>query len=194
MNNDRDRTRLLILGLGNLLCADDGVGVRAAAVLAREYTLPEGVRVLDGGTLGLQLLGELAAAEAVILVDAVRADAPAGTVVALAGDEVAPAVRERLSVHQVGVADLLDALELIDRAPRFVHLVGVVPRSLELSVACSTEVERAIPALVERVVEVASSLGFDLARLESNFTASRPVLSDEPRSRLGPSARHALGL
>jgi hydrogenase maturation protease len=157
-----ERTGLLILGLGNLLCTDDGAGVRVVAALAAGYRLPAGVRALDGGTLGLQLLGELADADTVLLVDAVRADGPPGTLVALDHDEVAPAVRERLSVHQVGVADLLDGLELIGSKPRALRLLGVVPASFELGVGCTPSVERALPALLERVVAEARDLGFAL--------------------------------
>jgi hydrogenase maturation protease len=202
MTSAAPRTPLLIVGLGNLLCADDGAGVRAAARLARDHYLPAGVRVLDGGTLGLQLLGELADAETVLLVDAVRADAPPGTLVVLDGDEVAAAVRDRLSVHQVGVADLLGGLELIGRAPRHLRLVGVVPHSLELSVECSPEVERALPALVERVVEEARALGFGLEARDSaadglsdgGIDAHPDGTADETNWSVDSRARLALGL
>ncbi|HVS15640.1 MAG TPA: hydrogenase maturation protease [Thermoanaerobaculia bacterium] len=193
-------TPLLIVGLGNLLCSDDGVGVRAAVAITRHHRLPAGVRVLDGGTLGLQLLGELAEAETVLLVDAVRVDSPPGTVVVLDGEEVANAVRDRLSVHQVGVADLLGALGLIGRAPRLLRLVGVVPKSLELGVDCSPEVEAALPALVRRVVEEARAVGFDLPRYNRRDPAAAfpsGETSDEPQgsaSSLEPRARLALGL
>ncbi|MGZ8255244.1 MAG: hydrogenase maturation protease, partial [Burkholderiaceae bacterium] len=103
-----DRTPLLVLGLGNVLLADDGVGSAAVAELHDRYEPCAGARVLDGGTLGLSLLPYLDAADIVILVDAIRADAPPGSFVRLDGDEVAPAVATRLSPHQIGVADLLD--------------------------------------------------------------------------------------
>ena len=143
---------LLVLGLGNVLCADDGVGVRAVERLLSAYTPPPGVRILDGGTLGLALLGWACSAETLILVDAVRGDQPAGTLVELSGDEVAPAVRERLSVHQIGVADLLDGLRLLERCPPRIELLGVVPESLALHVGLSPAVEAALPALVAAVV------------------------------------------
>src|SRR5689334_22873506 len=102
-----DRISVLVLGLGNVLCADDGAGVVVAHRLRREWQMPPGVRVVDGGTLGLDLLALVAASDRVILVDAVRANAPPGSLVRLAGADVAPAVYERLSMHQIGVADLL---------------------------------------------------------------------------------------
>jgi hydrogenase maturation protease len=143
---------LVVLGLGNTICADDGLGVAAVAAIAERFEVPESVSLLDGGTLGLSLLGWLADAQDVLLVDAIRSDAPPGTLVHLEGDEVAPAARERLSVHQIGVADLLDALRWIDAWPQRLALVGLVPERLSLGLARSPAVERALPALVDAVV------------------------------------------
>ena len=91
-----DVPELLILGLGNVLCADDGAGVAAVVRLARERSVPPGVWVLDGGTLGLSLLPLVESGRDVILVDAVRTEAPPGTLVRLEGDDVLPAALERL--------------------------------------------------------------------------------------------------
>lgn len=144
---------LLVLGLGNVLCTDDGLGVAAVETLVRTYRLPAGVRALDGGTLGLSLLHCFESDEDAILVDAVSADRPPGTLVRLTGHDVAPAVRERLSPHQVGVADLLDALELIGTQPRGLVLLGLVPASLELHVGLSPVVAARMPELVAAVAE-----------------------------------------
>jgi hydrogenase maturation protease len=110
-----DRTPLIVLGLGNVLLEDDGVGVAAVTLLRDGYDVPAGVRILDGGTLGLSLLPYLEEAEVLILVDAIRADAPPGSFVRLDGDAVPPAVATRLSPHQIGVADLLDGARWLDR-------------------------------------------------------------------------------
>lgn len=153
---------LLILGLGNVLCGDDGLGVVAADEIARRFAVPDGARVLDGGTLGLTLLSHIEASDDLLLVDAVRADAPAGSFVHLTGDDVEPAVRERLSVHQIGVADLLDTLRLLDAYPQRLVLLGLVPETLELGLGRSPAVEARIPLLVEKVVEEAGRLGYVL--------------------------------
>ena len=161
---------LLILGLGNVICGDDGVGVVAVERLAREYELPAGVEALDGGTLGLSLLAHVTGARDLLLVDAIRADAPAGTLVRLAGEDVAPAVRERLSVHQIGVADLLDALRLLGDIPRRMVLVGLVPETLELGLGCSPAVAAKLDELVAAVVEEARALGHPLRRRTADAT------------------------
>jgi len=151
---------LLILGLGNVLLGDDGLGAAAVARLERGYQLPCGVRVVDGGTLGLALLGLLAEARHVILLDAIRDGGPPGTLVRLTGDDVAPAVRDRLSPHQAGVADLLDAARLSDCYPSSVTLLGLVPERIELELARSAAVEARLEDLVRATVREAQSLGY----------------------------------
>jgi hydrogenase maturation protease len=153
-------TPLLVLGLGNLLLEDDGVGSAAVALLNERYAAPEGTQVLDGGTLGLSLLPYLEDAATAILVDAIRADGQPGDFVRLDGEEVGPAVATRLSPHQIGVSDLLDGARWRDRYPKRVILLGLVPASMELSVELSPRVRQALPGLVERVVEEARALGF----------------------------------
>jgi hydrogenase maturation protease len=155
---------LLVLGLGNVLCGDDGLGAVAVHLLQSRYRAPDGVLLLDGGTLGLSLLPRLEQAQEAILVDAIRAEGPPGSFVRLEGDEVAPAVAARLSVHQVGVVDLLEAARWCGWYPSRLILLGVVPESLDLGVRRSAAVEAALPALVERVVEEARELGHTFVR------------------------------
>ena len=138
-----DRTPVLVLGLGNVVCTDDGAGIAAIHKLLREYDMPEGVLALDGGTLGLSLLPLVDNADQVILVDAIKADGPPGTQVRIEGEEVAPAVYERLSPHQIGVADLLAGASLLDRTPA---------------------VEASIPELVDRVVQELTAMGYPPVR------------------------------
>jgi hydrogenase maturation protease len=154
---------LLVLGLGNLLCGDDGLGVAVVDELARRYRPGPGVRLLDGGTLGLALLAHLRDCEDLILVDAVLSDAPAGSRVRLSGDEVAPAARERLSVHQVGVADLLDGLRLLGTYPRRLVLLGLVPRNLELGLGLSPPVAAGVEELTREVVREVEAMGYALS-------------------------------
>ena len=95
-----------------------------------------------------------------ILVDAIEADGEPGALVRLEGEDVEPAVRRRLSVHQVGVADLLDGLRLLYEFPRRLVLLGMVPRSLELSVSLTRQVEANLEELVDWIVSEAEHLGF----------------------------------
>ena len=142
--------------------ADDGAGVAAVVRLARERSVPPGVWVLDGGTLGLSLLPLVESGRDVILVDAVRTEAPPGTLVRLEGDDVLRAALERLSPHQIGVADLLEAMRLRARWPRRLVLLGVVPERLDLRLGRSPAVAAAMPALLEAIVAEAHTLGHEL--------------------------------
>jgi hydrogenase maturation protease len=153
---------LLVLGLGNVLCGDDGLGVAAIREISSRYRMPPEVRVLDGGTMGLALLSLFDRSQDAILVDAVEVDERPGSIVRIDGEQVAPAVRSRLSVHQVGVADLLDGLHLIGEYPRRLVLLGLVPESTDLTVELSARVEAGLPGLVTAVVDEAARMGYRL--------------------------------
>jgi hydrogenase maturation protease len=158
MSDDKP-VALLVLGLGNVLCGDDGLGAVAVHLLQRRYRAPDGVLVLDGGTLGLSLLPQLEQAHEAILVDAIRAEGRPGSFVRLEGDDVAPAVAARLSVHQVGVLDLLEAARWRGCYPKHLVLLGLVPESLELGLRRTPAVEAALDGLVDRIVAEAATLG-----------------------------------
>jgi hydrogenase maturation protease len=167
--------RVLVLGLGNVLLGDDGIGAAALDRLERDYRIPCEVRLVEGGTLGLSLLDEIAQARHVILVDAVATDAAAGTLVRLDGAEVIDAVRDRLSVHQVGVADLLNAARLIGRYPQSVVLLGLVPGMIGLGVGRTREVDAAIDALVSAILREVETLGYQLPLRPSECGGDRPI-------------------
>lgn len=157
---DGERIPLLLLGLGNVLCQDDGAGVSALHRLLRAYQLAEGVLAVDGGTLGLDLLPLVERAERVLLLDAVGADAPPGTLVRVEGSDVAPAVRDRLSPHQIGVADLLGGAAILDRYPGLVVIVGVVPEATDLGLGCTPAVHARLDDLVSAAVDELAAMGF----------------------------------
>jgi hydrogenase maturation protease len=166
---------VLVLGLGNVLLADDGLGAAALARLERDYCLPPGVILKDGGTLGLTLLGLLAESNHVILVDAIRADAPAGTLVRLDGAEVVDAVYDRLSPHQVGVADLLEAARMIDSYPATVTLLGLVPDVMDLAVVRSSAVDGGLDSLVAAIVREVQALGYKVVHEPETKGRHRPI-------------------
>jgi len=171
MTNDDDRIRVLVLGLGDVRRGDAGAGVIAVHRVRREWIVPAWVRVVDGDTLGLDLLALLAASERVILVDAVRASQVPGTLVRLSGDQVAPAVRARLSAHQVEVADILPGGSPRERYPREVVIVGVVPATTELQLGCTPDVAASLDGLVDAVIAELRRLGASPVRRDSSLAA-----------------------
>lgn len=177
---------VLVLGLGNVLCADDGVGVIAVERLRRRFVPPPEVAVVDGGTLGMTLLPMLEDARSVWILDAVATDAPPGTLVALEGEDVEPALRERLSPHQIGVADLLDALHWRGTWPERIRVLGLVPESFSLHIGLSARVAPGVDRLVEAAVR-------ELAA-EGHVLAPRECLPDDPLDHDPGSVARALGL
>lgn len=146
---------ILVLGVGNLLAGDDGVGVHAVQALA-ELSAADGgpgpdVRVVDGGTMGLELLPACAEARAVILVDAVELRLPPGSVRTLQGAALGGVMAHAMSAHQVGVADLVALGRLTGMLPEHVVLVGVQPESLETTMELSPIVRAAMPEVLAAI-------------------------------------------
>lgn len=142
---------VLVLGVGNLLLKDEGVGVRVVEELERRYAIPDGVEVLDGGTAGMELLSVMANRDCVILVDAVKTGDEPGTVVRLADEEVPAFFRTKISPHQVGLSDVLATLTITGEKPGSVVVIGIVPKDLGTGLEISTEIEAKIDEMIELV-------------------------------------------
>jgi hydrogenase maturation protease len=149
---------VLILGVGNLLAGDDGVGVHAIKGLAGAGGLPEGIRLLDVGVAGLDILAWIAPDEPVVILDAVHGPGEPGTLYRLGLDEIEAPARPPLSVHGLGVADALHAARLMDRPLRGT-LIGVEPARIEAFTAgLSPPVAAALPALQAAAIREAKLL------------------------------------
>lgn len=139
---------MLVLGLGNLLLSDEGAGVHVAQALQALAPPPEGVEIVDGGTSGMDLLDTIARRDRLTVIDAIRADAPPGTIVRLDGDAVQAFFRTRISPHQLGLSEVLAVLALTDEQPHEVEIIGIVPEDLSLGMTLSPSVA----AACERVI------------------------------------------
>ncbi|HJV66775.1 MAG TPA: HyaD/HybD family hydrogenase maturation endopeptidase [Geomonas sp.] len=142
----------LVLGIGNLVMSDDGVGVRVIQELASSFNFPEGVAVVDGGTLGLDLLPQLEGVDRLLVVDAADFDLPPGTISRLSGEEVPVVLETKLSPHQMGLKDLLAVASLQGIAPAEMVLWGVQPERLEMGIDLSPPVAAAVDPLVQSVL------------------------------------------
>jgi len=132
--------------------SDDGIGVRVVQLLAERYRYPAGVTILDGGTLGLDLLPRLEGVERLLVVDAVETGQPAGTLVRMAGEEVPVVLETKVSPHQMGLKDLLAVAMLQGFAPREMVLWGVQPALIELGTDLSEAVAARLEPLVGKVL------------------------------------------
>ncbi|MFB9267636.1 HyaD/HybD family hydrogenase maturation endopeptidase [Bradyrhizobium erythrophlei] len=124
--------RILVLGIGNILWADEGFGVRAVEELHRRYAVPDNVTVLDGGTQGLYLVKFLEEADCLIVFDAMDFGLPPGQLRLVRDDEVPKFTAARkMSLHQTGFQEVLSAADLLGRCPRELALIGCQPLDLE---------------------------------------------------------------
>jgi hydrogenase maturation protease len=156
------RAPLLVMGLGNILMEDEGVGVAVIERLRERYRLPDTVELLDGGTSGMALLDDLRLRERLIVVDAVRTGEPAGSIVVLKGAQVPAFFRSRISPHQLALSDVLAVLTLTGEIPPEVTVIGVEPASLTTHLGLSDLVAGRLEALTTRVVMEISAMGFSV--------------------------------
>ena len=166
---DKDDTTVapvLVLGLGNILLQDEGVGVAVIERLQRRYRVPDEVELLDGGTSGMSLLDDIRKREHLIVVDAVRTGKPAGTEVVLIGDEVPSFLCNKVSPHQLALSDVLANLALMNESPRQVTVIGMEPLSLETHLGLSELVASRLQSLTERVIEQIEAAGYEVEQLD----------------------------
>ncbi|MBW2483935.1 MAG: HyaD/HybD family hydrogenase maturation endopeptidase [Deltaproteobacteria bacterium] len=161
---------ILVLGIGNVLLTDEGIGVRALKELERRYTYPTNVELLDGGTAGIELLRHIRNRDYLIIIDAMKCGQEPGTVLRVEGDEVPAAFRTRISPHQLGLSDLLAAAMLTDELPANLVLYGVEPESIDIGLDLTETVEANVDKLVGAVADELRSLGCSLVPIEANFT------------------------
>lgn len=151
----------LVLGIGNVLWADEGFGVRAVEALHDAWEMPAGVELLDGGTQGLNLLEPVLRARRVLVLDAIDFDLAPGTLRVLRDRDVPAWGATKMSLHQQSFHELLSILDLQGRFPQPLLLIGVQPQCLsDFGGSLSAEVRAQLPRTVEMAVEELERWGF----------------------------------
>lgn len=159
MSAATEQISVLVLGIGNLVMSDDAVGILAVQRLNELYRFPESVEIMDGGTLGLDLLPKLENLSHLIMIDAVETGQEPGTCVILRGDELPIALQTKVSPHQMGLKDLLAVSELMGHMPQEMVLVGVQPGSIEMEVGLTSAVEAQLEGLCATVLSELNKWG-----------------------------------
>lgn len=149
-----------VLGIGNVLLRDEGVGVHVVERLQQRFALPAEVEVVDGGTTGMELTECLSRRDLVVIVDAVRTGRPAGTPVRLSHEELPAFFRTRISPHQLGLSEVLATLRLLNEAPRNSVLIGIEPVCMDTGLEMTPEVAAKVDELVDMVVAELKAAGF----------------------------------
>jgi hydrogenase maturation protease len=161
------RPQITILGVGNILLGDEGVGVRVIERLDQQYQFPDNVQILDGGVLGIRLMGVIGSTDILIVVDAVKNQQPPGTLYRLADEEVPRRVLAKQSMHQLDLPEVLALCSAIDKTPRTV-VVGVEPEDIT-----SMNVELT-PTIAGKVDELVGMVLTELDHLGIAYTTKTP--------------------
>jgi len=192
-----ERFTAVVLGLGNVLWADEGFGVRAVEALHAGYAMAPGVEIVDGGTQGFALMDYVASARRLLILDAIDFGLPPGRLKVLRDAEVPAWGSAKLSPHQTGFEELLAVAELRGTAPESVVLIGVQPEQLDdFGGSLRPAVKARIPEAVAAAVRELSAWGLapqqridgDAERLNSPalaldaYEAGRPSETEACRS------------
>jgi hydrogenase maturation protease len=157
MTKNTEPGRKVVLGLGNLLNRDEGLGVRALELLETRLGGKSDFELLDGGVLGLNLLMIVEECSHLLLLDAVNAGKPAGTVVELTREQIPLYSGIQLSQHQVTFQEVLGLANIRGNLPEHLHLIGIQPADLSTGLELSTIVAGKLPEVVQRAIDLLQS-------------------------------------
>jgi hydrogenase maturation protease len=149
----------MILGVGCILYSDEGFGVRVIEALEERYEFPDNVLVVDGGVLGINLLGVISKPNHLIVVDAIRNKGKPGDLYRLAGDAIPERIRAKNSLHQVDFLEALTLCKALDKVPETV-ILGIEPEDIEtLSTVLTPTTQSRVDAIIEKVLGEIKRLG-----------------------------------
>jgi hydrogenase maturation protease len=161
----------VVIGVGNPLMGDDGLGIAALERLRDGWRIEPHVDLLDGGTWGLNLLPHVEQARRVLFIDAIDADQEPGTLVELAREDIPRFLARKLSPHQIDVKEVLALAELRGTLPEELLAIGLQPASVEMRVSLSPVLASRLDELVARVIERLEAWGFVVSKLEADTGA-----------------------
>lgn len=142
---------ILVIGIGNILLQDEGVGVRVIEAM-QEMDLPDDVELVDGGTSGADLVDMIADRGKLIVVDAIEAGAQPGTVFRLSAEDLLPQDGQAISLHQLGLVESLTMAEQLGCAPQEVAIIGVQPGKVSPGLELTAEMAGVVPKIIQTVL------------------------------------------
>ena len=154
--------QILILGIGNILFSDEGFGVHVVHELQKHYAFPDHVSVVDGGVLGLNLLGIISTADRLIVIDAIQNGQKAGTLYRLEGDAIPERIRAKNSLHQIDFLEALTLCQALDKVPETV-ILGVEPMDI------GTPCEKPTSVILSKVDPIIRMVLAELNRLGVSY-------------------------
>ena len=139
---------ITVLGIGNAVLQDEGFGVRAVEALDKTYDFPDNVQLLDGGTLGMELLRFVTGTKKLLVIDSINGGEAPGTIFCFRNSEVLAHFQDKLSVHEVGIQDVLALLEVTGKPIPEVTVLGAQPFAVEAGVSLTEEMTGLLPLIV----------------------------------------------
>jgi hydrogenase maturation protease len=166
---------IMILGVGCILFSDEGFGVRVIETIQERYKFPDSVLVVDGGVLGVNLLGVISKPDHLIVVDAIRNKGKPGDLYRLAEDAIPARIRAKNSLHQVDFLEALTLCQALDKVPETV-IVGVEPQDIDTMSTELTPTTRAkVDAVIDMVLTELDRLGVSYKKGRSDNVSSNPI-------------------
>jgi hydrogenase maturation protease len=147
------RSRIRIIGLGNILLRDEGVGVHVLDALKERYTFSPPIELIDGGTMGLDLLPFFEGADKVLILDAVDFGREPGYIEKLEDHHIPAVFSPKLSVHHIGLSDVLFATTFMGIKPGEICLVGIQPQSIEIGLEMTEQIRTKVEGVIDLVLE-----------------------------------------
>ncbi len=147
--------KVLILGIGNILQSDDGIGVYIVNhIIQSDIKLPKGIEVIDGGTAGFDLLTIMKDRDKIIIVDALKTEDKPGSIYRFKPEQ-AKNSRSSISLHEIGIMEVIKTLRILGDDPE-IEFIGVVPEDIDtLDIRISPMVKESIPKAVDLVIDAA---------------------------------------
>ena len=150
---------VMVLGIGCTLYSDEGFGVRVIEKMQREYEFPEDVLLVDGGVLGINLLGVISKPDHLIVVDAIRNKGKPGDLYRLSGDDIPERIRAKNSLHQVDFLEALTLCQALDKVPETV-ILGIEPEDIEtMSTELTATTQAKVDTIIGKVLDEVKRLG-----------------------------------
>ncbi len=178
--------RVLVIGVGNVLMRDEGVGPRVVAELGDRYEFPADVELMDAGTMGLGMMHLFRGVEYMLIVDAIDGTGhPAGTVVQISPEDFAPN-QVMHSLHDIRLVDVLGAARLIDAEPKLTDCVGIQIEDISpeaFSIGLTDSVEAAVPRATAAALTLLEENGIEATELSAQTEADETFLGEVRAAR-----------
>jgi hydrogenase maturation protease len=156
--------RVTLIGLGNILMRDEGVGVHAVRYIQENYAVPPELEIVDGGTSGLDLLSFLEGRDHVLFVDTVNFDREPGYVGVLTNGQIPALFGVKDSLHHMGLMDVLAAAQLLDKLPVQMTLIGIQPHTIGIGLELTPTIQARLKPLVDQILDQMTVWGLKLER------------------------------